>query len=169
MQPRWLTTSTRVISHINRAFVAISGLLAALIMLVILQDIVRRYLLNDPSAWVLDLCSFMLVYIFFFALAPTLEAGGHVSVDLFNKVIPNRLQGGIFFIGCVLTVFFGVVLFVTLLDETLEAFADDNIFPASTIPMKMKFIWMIGPVGAAQFILTTLVLICAQFYQRKEA
>ena len=169
MQPRWLTTSTRIISRINSAFVAISGLLAAFIMIVILQDIVRRYLLNDPSTWVLDLCSFMLVYIFFLALAPTLEAGGHVSVNLFNKVLPTRLQGTIFFIGGMFTVFFGVVLFVTLLDETLEAFADDNVFPASTIPMKMKYVWMIGPVGTAQFILTTLVLLCSQIYQRKES
>ena len=55
----------------------------------------------------------------------------------------------------------------TLLSETLEAFADDNIFPASTIAMKMKYIWIIGPVGAAQFILTTLVLLSSRLYQRE--
>ena len=166
MQPRWLIASTRIISCVNRDFLAISGVFAALIMLVILQDVVRRYVLNDPSSWVLDVCSFMLVYAFFLALAPTLEAGGHVSVDLFNQMLPRRLQGGIFILGGLLTFAFGVVLFITLLGETLEAFADDNIFPASTIAMKMKFIWMIGPVGAAQFILTTLALLSARIYQR---
>ena len=92
----------------------------------------------------------MLVHVglhIFLCISADLEAGGHVSVDLFNKVLPNRLQGGIFLFGGVLTVFFGVVLFITLLDETLEAFADDNVFPASTIPMKMKFIWMICPTN----------------------
>ena len=62
MQPRWLIASTRVISRVNRVFLAISGIFAALIMFVILQDVVRRYVLNDPSSWVLDICSFMLVY-----------------------------------------------------------------------------------------------------------
>jgi TRAP-type C4-dicarboxylate transport system permease small subunit len=166
MQPRWLIASTRIVSRVNRVFLVISGVFVALIMLVILQDVVRRYVLNDPSSWVLDVCSFMLVYAFFLALAPTLEAGGHVSVDLFNQLLPRRLQDGIFILGGVLTVFFGVVLFTTLLDETMEAFADDNIFPASTIAMKMKFIWMVGPVGAAQFILTTLVLLSSRIYQR---
>ena len=166
MQPRWLIASTRIVSRVNRVFLAISGVFAALIMLVILQDVVRRYVLNDPSSWVLDVCSFMLVYAFFLALAPTLEAGGHVSVDLFNQLLPRRIQGGVFILGGLLTVFFGVVLFITLLGETMEAFEDDNIFPASTIAMKMKFIWMVGPVGAAQFILTTLVLLSSRFYQQ---
>ena len=167
MQPRWLIASTCVISRVNRVFLATSGIFAALIMFVILQDVVRRYVLNDPSSWVLDICSFMLVYAFFLALAPTLEAGGHVSVDLFNQMLPRRFQGGIFILGGLLTLFFGVVLFTTLLSETLEAFADDNIFPASTVAMKMKYIWMIGPIGAAQFILTTLALLSSRLYQRQ--
>ena len=96
-------------------------------MLVILQDVVRRYLFNDPSAWVLDICSFMLVYLVFLALAPALEAGSHVSVDIFNQLLPRRWRRGIFLFGGVLTIFFATVLFKMLLDETIEAFADDNI------------------------------------------
>jgi len=167
MQPRWLIALTRAISRVNKVFLAISGVFVALIMFVILQDVVRRYVLNDPSTWVLDICSFMLVYAFFLAMAPTLEAGGHVSVDLFNQMLPRRLQGGIFIVGGFLTLFFGVVLFTMLLGETMEAFTDDNIFPASTIAMKMKYIWIIGPVGSAQFILTTLVLLSSRLYQRE--
>jgi len=53
-----------------------------------------------------------------------------------------------------------------LLDETIEAFADDNIFPAATIAMKMKYIWMIGPAGVAQFILTAFVLLAGSIYQQ---
>lgn len=166
-QPSWSFVFARTVHSVNKLFVWISSILAAAIMIVILQDIVRRYLLNDPSPWVLDICSFMLVYIFFFALAPTLEMGGHVSVDLFDRVLPDRFQDKIFFVGTFLILFFGVVLFITLFNETLEAFADDNIFPASTIPMKMKYIWMVGPVGAAQFILTTCTLFLSKVYQRE--
>ena len=135
-------------------------------MLVILQDVVRRYLFNDPSAWVLDICSFMLVYLVFLALAPALEAGSHVSVDLFNQLLPRRWRRGIFLFGGVLTIFFATVLFKMLLDETIEAFADDNIFPAATIAMKMKYTWMIGPAGVAQFILTAFVLLAGSIYQQ---
>lgn len=135
-------------------------------MLVILQDVVRRYLFNDPSAWVLDICSFMLVYLVFLALAPTLEAGSHVSVDLFNQLLPRRWRRGIFLLGSALTIFFAAVLFKTVLNETMEAFADDNVFPAATIAMKMKYIWMIGPVGVAQFILTAMVLMAGSIYRQ---
>lgn len=162
--PRWLSVSTGLVNRINRFFLAISCLLAALIMVTILQDVVRRYLFNDPSAWVLDICSFMLVYLVFLALAPALEAGSHVSVDLFNRLLPRRLRRGVFFLGGVLTIFFAAVLFRMLLGETMEAFADDNIFPAATIAMKMKYIWMIGPVGVLQFILTALVLLAGSIF-----
>jgi TRAP-type C4-dicarboxylate transport system permease small subunit len=166
VNPEWLTTSARIVSRINSGFLVLSGILAGLIMLVILQDVVRRYLFNDPSAWVLDICSFMLVYLVFLALAPALEAGSHVSVDLFNQLLPRRWRRGIFLFGGVLTIFFATVLFKMLLDETIEAFADDNIFPAATIAMKMKYIWMIGPAGVAQFILTAFVLLAGSIYQQ---
>ncbi len=155
----WLAAAAGIVTRINSLFLAVSGVLAALIMLAILQDVVRRYAFNDPSAWVLDVCSFMLVYLFFLALAPTLQAGGHVSVDLFTRLIPQNSRGAVVILGAALTCFFGAVLFWMLLDETIEAFRDDIAFPASTIPVKVKYIWVIGPVGAAQFVLTALLIL----------
>ena len=157
--PAWLIAAQRITRRVNAVFLAVSGGLAAAIMLVILQDVVRRYAFNDPSAWVLDICSFMLVYLFFLALAPALEAGSHVSVDLFRQLIPDRYRRRVLLLGGALTVGFGAILCFMLFNDTVEAFADDNPFPASTIPMKMKYIWMVGPLGAAQFVLTALVLL----------
>ena len=167
-EPRWLNVSARITSRVNRAFLAVSCLLAAAIMLMILQDVVRRYAFNDPSSWVLDICSFMLVYLFFLALAPALEAGSHVSVDLFKQLLPRRFQHGVLVLGGIFTVVFGAVLFMMLLDEALQAFADDNSFPASTIPVKMKYIWVVGPVGVAQFVLTMLVLLASGFFGKSD-
>ena len=103
----------------------------------------------------------MLVYLFFLALAPALEAGSHVSVDLFRQLVPPRLRHFVLVLGCALTVGFGAILWVMVLNDTIEAFADNNPFPASTIPMKMKYIWVVGPIGVAQFVLTALVLLAA--------
>lgn len=158
-EPVWLAAAAGIARRINAVFLAVSGGLAAAIMIVILQDVVRRYAFNDPSAWVLDICSFMLVYLFFFALAPALQAGSHVSVDLFVQAIPPRFRHGVLLFGGVLTVAFGAILWKMLLDDTVEAFVDDNPFPASTIPMKVKYIWLVGPIGVAQFVFTALVLL----------
>ena len=160
-EPGWLAAASRATRGVNAVFLAVSGALAAAIMIVILQDVVRRYAFNDPSAWVLDICSFMLVYLFFLALAPALQAGSHVSVDLFRQLVPARFRHAVLMLGGALTVAFGAVLWTMLLNDTIEAFADDNPFPASTIPMKMKYIWIAGPIGVAQFVLTALVLLAA--------
>lgn len=158
-EPAWLAAASRVTRGVNAVFLAVSGGLAAAIMIVILQDVVRRYAFNDPSAWVLDVCSFMLVYLFFLALAPALQAGSHVSVDLFRDLVPRRFRRGLAVLGGALTLAFGAVLWTMLLNDTVEAFVDDNPFPASTIPMKVKYIWLVGPIGVAQFVLTALVLL----------
>ncbi len=165
MEPRWLTVVARLTRGVNRVFIALGGTLAVVIMAIILQDVVRRYAFNDPSTWALDISSFLLVYLFFLALAPALESGSHVTVDLFNQLLPERARRPVAVLGGVLLVGFGVVLFMQLLDSTIEAFVDNNLFPTAT-PMRMKYIWMIGPVGAAQFILTALVLLAGTVFGR---
>lgn len=168
MEPIWLTTVARVSRGINRVFVALSGTLAVVIMAIILQDVVRRYAFNDPTTWALDLSSFLLVYLFFLALAPALQSGSHVTVDLFNQILPPRSRRPVAILGGVLVVGFAVVLFTQLLDSTIEAFNDNNLFPTAT-PVRMKYVWIVGPVGAAQFILTGLVLLAGIIYPRREA
>ena len=165
MEPRWFAATRRVSIRINRVFVAISGALAVVIMVVILQDVVRRYAFNDPTTWALDISSFLLVYLFFFALAPALEHGSHVTVDLFGRLLPVGVRRPVEILGGLLLVGFAVVLFAQLLDTTVEAFHDNNLFPTAT-PVRMKYVWIIGPVGAAQFILTALVLLAGTMFGR---
>ena len=157
-QPGWLAPAQRVVGSINRVFVALSGALAVAIMVVILQDVVRRYVFNDPSTWALDVSSFMLMYLFFLALAPALESGSHVTVDLFNQILPARLKRPLAILGCVLVVAFGTVLLIQLLHATVEAFEDNNLFPTAT-PMRVKYIWIVGPVGTAQFVATAALIL----------
>lgn len=158
MRAGWLSALERFSTGTNRLFTALSGALAFAIVIIVLQDVVRRYAFNDPSVWALDVCSFLLVYLFFLALAPALQRGSHVTVDLFNEILPTSLRRPVTLLGYGLIVIFGSVFFWQLLEAAREAFADDDLFPTAT-PMKVKYVWMVGPVGAAQFILTAVVLL----------
>lgn len=160
MTSGWLAGLTRFTRGVNRVFLALSGALAVAIMVIVLQDVVRRYAFNDPSVWALDVASFLLVYLFFLALAPALQSGSHVTVDLFNEVLPAGLQRHLMRLGHVLVVVFGCVFFWQLLKAASEAFTDNELFPTAT-PVRVKYVWMIGPIGTAQFILTGLVLLAA--------
>ena len=69
------------------ASVVVLGIAAA-----VLTEVFFRYVLNAPTAWALDAARFALVYVTFFALAPALESGQHVVVDMFDRLLPVRLQ-----------------------------------------------------------------------------
>ncbi|MBM3486343.1 MAG: TRAP transporter small permease [Alphaproteobacteria bacterium] len=154
----------RVTARVNRVFTAIAGGFALAIVALVVQDVVRRYAFNDPTLWALDLSSFMLVYLFFLGLAPALQAGTHVNVDLFLERMGPRARAAMGVIAAGAVVLFGLILFVRVLDTTIEAFEDDAL-AATAMPMKLKYIYMVAPVGTLQFVATGLVLLAAAWRQ----
>ena len=141
---------------VNRAFVLVASVLVLAIVAAILREVVFRYAFNEPSIWALDGARFTLLFVFFLALAPALESGHHVHVDLFDPVIPALLRWSFKFAGFVLTLFFGAVLFWYVLDTTIEAFETDEL-SFSVVPVKLKYLYWIGPIGVLQFLLTAFV------------
>lgn len=141
----------------NRVFTVAAGALALAIMLVILQDVIRRYLFNDPTTWALDVSSFMLCYLFFLALGPALEAGTHVQVDIVERLLPPGPRRWVGLVAVALILSFGAVFLWKLYVAAAETFESNEVFPTATA-MPVKFIWVIGPIGAVQFLLTALAL-----------
>jgi TRAP-type C4-dicarboxylate transport system permease small subunit len=141
----------------NRVFTVAAGVLALAIMLVILQDVFRRYLFNDPTTWALDVSSFMLCYLFFLALGPALEAGAHVQVDIVERLLPPGPRRWVGLLALAMVLGFGAVFLWKLFVAAAETFESNEVFPTATA-MPVKFIWVIGPIGAAQFMLTALSL-----------
>ena len=144
---------------VNKAFALASALIVLAIMLMVLTAVFCRYVLNWPVAALLDLTIFMLVFVFFLALAPALESGSHIEVDLFDPLIPRQLHKAQRLVGKALTLLFAAVLLFFVTRTFLGVVRDDELsFTMITVPL--KYVYWIGPVGAAQFLLTALVDIC---------
>ena len=143
---------------INRVFAAMACLLVLVIMAAIVVQIVYRFVLNDPIAWVLDITIFLLVFVFFLALAPTLQSGGHIEVDMFDSLIPDTLRKPVRFIGKLLTVTFAAIFFWYVAAFYQDIVEVDEISFTMLI-VQLKYVYWIGPVGAFQFLLTASVLL----------
>lgn len=143
---------------INRLFTMVAGALALAIMVVIMQDVVRRSLFNDPSTWALDVSSFLLCYLFFLALGPALQEGAHVSVDLVERMLTSRLRRWMAIVAALFVVAFAVVLLWKVMESVIDVFETGELFPTAT-PMPVKYVWIVGPIGVVQFLLTALVAI----------
>lgn len=158
----------KAIRAINRLFTWLACALTLLVVAIVLQDVLRRYFLNDPTEWALDISSFLLVYIFFLALAPALERGNHVRVDFFEERVPPGWRPRMAVAAHLLVVIFGAVLFWQLYLTTEDAFVG-NYLTSSPLPIRLKYIYAIGPVGAAQFVVTGLALLCGSVRELRTA
>jgi TRAP-type C4-dicarboxylate transport system permease small subunit len=91
-------------------------------------------------------------------MAPTLEAGGHVAVDLVEQALPSGARRKMRILAWVLVLIFAAFLLWHMTRATVEAFQDDSLFP-TVIPMKLIWIYWIGPIGMLQFVLTAIVML----------
>ena len=57
-----------------------------------------------------------------------------------------------------LLVHFGAFLMWQILRTTYEAFADNSLFP-TVVPLRLKHVYWIAPIGVAQFLLTAVALL----------
>ena len=150
-----LTLFTR---RVNRVFLAAAGLIAAAILAALGYDLVARNVFDAPTLWALDVSRFLLLFLFFLALAPALESGAHVAVDLLHHYVGPKTRRALSVLARLLILVFGGFLMWQVCRTTYEAFVDNGLFP-TVIPLRLKHVYWIAPVGVAQFLLTALALL----------
>ena len=154
--PGWFVRLEAFTRAVNKVFAAIACLLVMAIMVLIVIAVVFRYGIHSPIAWILDVTIFILSFVFFLALAPALESGSHIEVDLFDPLIPASFRKAQRLTGKTLTLVFACVFLWFVVRYYAEIVDVDELsFTMITIPL--KYVYWIGPVGAAQFLLTALV------------
>ena len=126
-------------------------------MLIVLYDVFRRYVLNDPTIWAFDLAGFLLVYLVFLGLPLALQDGSHVAVDIFLLLFP-RGRHTLQLIGLGLTVLYGAILTWVVARYTAQAIELDWK-AVSLVPIPLKYVYAVGPLGALLFTVTALALI----------
>ena len=161
--PDWLRPISGTVRAVNRLFTACAGALAIFILCVILYDVTLRYVFDRPTIWAIDFASFALSYLFFLSLAPALDSGFHVSVDYFNHKFSERFQRWAGVLASLLAIVFALVLFWELLDATLEEFVENNLTPTA-VPIRVKWLFLAGPIGAAQMVITACVIAVETIY-----
>jgi TRAP-type C4-dicarboxylate transport system permease small subunit len=143
---------------VNRVFLGLSGLMAAAILAMLSYDLVARNVFDAPTLWALDFSRFLMLFLFFFALAPALESGAHVSVDILEHYMGPRTRRVMHIVAHSLTLIFGAFLMWQIWRTTYEAFAENSLFP-TVIPVRLKYVYWIAPLGTLQFLLTGIALL----------
>lgn len=149
----WLVALERMSRLINRVFLVLACVLVLVILALVCISVFSRYLLNAPIAEALDITTFLLVFVFFLAIAPALQAGNHIEVDLFDPMFPPRWRKWQRLTGKGITLVFALVLLI-FIARRYEDIVDLDELSFTMLTFPLKYIYWIGPIGAAQFLFT---------------
>lgn len=73
----------------------ISSLLAIPLLVVVVYEVVMRYVFDAPTSWGFEATTFLYGVHYMLGLAYCDVYGGHVRVDVFTARLPMKVQGGI--------------------------------------------------------------------------
>lgn len=86
------STFTRAIDRIISFFQFVAIVTLCIMALLLIYEVVMRYVFNKPAEWVLDVVQLVQVTLAFAAAAPVLRDGGHINMELMQTLVKKRTQ-----------------------------------------------------------------------------
>ena len=84
----------------------LQGWLVFLLMVMVLLEVLARYILQSPLSIADEMGGYLLVSITFVGLGYTWKEGGHVSVELVTNMLPPRIKERLRFLTLILATMF---------------------------------------------------------------
>jgi TRAP-type C4-dicarboxylate transport system permease small subunit len=155
-----------LVRRLNSLFAFVACFLVILIVAVIILAIVTREL-GIGLIWANDVAQIAFVYVVFLSFGPALATGQHVTVELFEPLVPTPLRQHLDSIAAIACIVFGLIFLYQLWNLTSRAIADDRM-AVLAIPVELKWIQIAGPIGVAMFCLTAVQQLLASLLHRGE-
>ena len=125
-------------------------------VVIIFYDVVMRYVFNSPTAWVLEISEYMLVFLAIAGAADVQRKKTHIKMDFFyNKFVLN-VRRYLDLIIYMVTVLFVFLVFMTSLQMTFIAY-NYGSRSNSLLGTAMFIPYAIIPFGMGLFLMQTIV------------
>jgi len=137
------------------------GWLIVLLIAIIVYDVFARYLFHAPTIWVFDISFMIGTTMFLIGLSYVHVRRGHITVDVFSRLFPQKVQA-------LLNLIFWVIFFLPLMialskisfEKILQAVRVNEhyqygIWHPSLIPFRIIIFFafaLLGVAGISQFI-----------------
>jgi TRAP-type transport system small permease protein len=112
------------IRKINHIAAVISGLLIFIISFLCTWEMFVRNVLLRPTSWTSDICSYLLIWVFFLGTAAAIQEKTHVSVDFIRKIVGDKFGKTWSRILAIAGYVFSLVYILVLLGTTVLFFKD---------------------------------------------
>ncbi|TCP17902.1 C4-dicarboxylate transporter DctQ subunit [Scopulibacillus darangshiensis] len=129
----------------------LSGLFMIAGFLLMMYEVIMRYVFNSPTTWINEVSSIIVVWAVLLGLSLTLREGRHISVDLLYVALPRRIQK-IFdtfanIVGALFCIFFTNYGIVTV----NQAYSTHQLSIETGVPMWIYYV--VIPISGVMFLL----------------
>ena len=131
--------------------------MAAMTAIILLQ-VFFRYVLNQPLSWTEEVSRFMMVWLTFLIAPIAYRQGWNVSIDILSSLFKGRAHYVLQLLLNVLVLVI-VVTFLQILLKKGGIVAGGWGRTASSVPMRMFWVYLAMPVGIGIMVLVAIELI----------
>lgn len=164
---RMLDAYASLVTAINRLFARVASALVLTVVGVIVLAIVTRWL-GISLLWAGDAAQIAFVWLVFLSFAPALQSGHHVTVELFEPLVPRPMRRHLDLVAALACLIFGAVFLFQLWALTSRSIADGRM-AVMAIPVPLKWVQIAGPIGLGQFCLTALLHLMTAIFRPAQA
>jgi TRAP-type C4-dicarboxylate transport system permease small subunit len=157
----WLRWAGRALFRIERLLVGGAAMAMIVIMVLVVADVLLRYVFNSPLRWSYAVISrFLMIYVFFLALSDTLRRNEHVIVGFLVGGMGIRSRSVVELLASLpALVIFGLVVWLGI-DLTWSQYVNhDVVMDKLGWPSWIASIAL--PVGMGLMVLRIVVRVCA--------
>jgi TRAP-type C4-dicarboxylate transport system permease small subunit len=148
----------RGLAWFNTVMGYLSGIVIVACSLVIVFEILVRYLLKWATDWEIEMCVILLIIATFMSAAYTQLKRGHVTIEVLEHVLSPRVNRWRFFIGDLLSFLFCAFVSANAWYFFLEAASDGRVSNSSWAP-KLWIPYLFMALGMTMLALQQLAQI----------
>ena len=127
-----MATVKKILNNIEEFIVV--PLVATMVVVVILQ-VIFRYIIRGSLPWSEELSRYLMVWITFLGASIGVKRGAHVGVEALVIALPRKAQTIVRYLGIVISLIFCIVVLNASLGILTRQIASQQVSPAMRMPM----------------------------------
>lgn len=113
------------------------------VVVILCAQVVFRYFVGTSLDWIEEVSRILLTWLTFIGAAVALKRNGHIAVDYFVTLLPDRIR--YYFEICTYIIIVAFSTFLLLQGMTFAVLSERTTFPALQVPVSWQYLGL--PVG----------------------